>query len=146
MSVRTLKIIIAAVLLVHGLGHGGAIGALVAIGRGVRGGDWRPARLWMFPSLGVPTATTIAAIFWVLSIGRLRGRGAIVLERGRSRGGVATACRHLFSGLAARHRALPWNLAGLQYGGGAGGECRRADQSGLAALASTRDVWEVKPV
>lgn len=70
MSDQIIKIVIAGVLLLHGLGHGGALGALIWIGRG-RGADtggWRVARLWLFPSLPTPAATTVASIFWILSL------------------------------------------------------------------------------
>jgi hypothetical protein len=58
------------VLLLHGLGHGGAIGALIWIGRrpGTDTGGWLPARSWLFPSLPAPAATRLASIFWVLSL------------------------------------------------------------------------------
>ena len=70
MSEQIIKIVIAAVLLLHGLGHGGALGALIWI-RSRPGGDtggWLAARSWLFPSLPAPVATTIASVFWVLSL------------------------------------------------------------------------------
>ena len=67
MSAQTIKLFIAGVLLLHGLGHVGALGALVAQGRVVSTGSWLRARSWPFPSLAVPVATTVASIFWVLS-------------------------------------------------------------------------------
>jgi hypothetical protein len=70
MSDQIIKIVIAAVLLLHGLGHGGAIGALIWIGRkpGTDTGGWQAARSWLFPSLSAPAATTVASTFWVLSL------------------------------------------------------------------------------
>ena len=68
MSAQTIKILIAGVLLVHGLGHIGALIALIAIGRGVPSGKWRAARSWLFPSLSPSAARTIASIFWILSM------------------------------------------------------------------------------
>jgi len=70
MSDQIIKIVIAAALLLHGLGHGGALGALIWIGRsgGMGTGAWLPARSWPFPSLPAPAATTIASIFWILSL------------------------------------------------------------------------------
>ena len=68
MSDQILKIIIAGVLLLHGLGHGGAIGALIAIDRGVRSGKWLPARSWLLPRLAPRVAKIIAICFWVLSL------------------------------------------------------------------------------
>jgi hypothetical protein len=67
MSVQTIKILIAGALLLHGLGHVGAMGALVAEGLGRSTGPWRPARSWLLRSLPAPVATTVASIFWVLS-------------------------------------------------------------------------------
>ncbi len=67
MSAQTIKLLIAGVLLLHGLGHMGALGALVAQGRVVSTGSWLRARSWLFPSLAAPVATTVASIFWVLS-------------------------------------------------------------------------------
>ncbi len=70
MSDQIIKIVIAAALLLHGLGHGGALGALIWIGcsGGMDTGAWLPARSWLFPSLPAPTATTMASIFWILSL------------------------------------------------------------------------------
>lgn len=67
MSVDTIRILIAGVLLLHGLGHSGAIGALIFLGFGQDGGSWRPAQSWLFPSLSSPAATALASAFWVLS-------------------------------------------------------------------------------
>jgi hypothetical protein len=61
--------VVAAVLLLHGLGHGGALGALIWIG--LRAGDtgaWLAARSWIAPSLPSATATTIAGAFWIVSL------------------------------------------------------------------------------
>lgn len=68
MSPQLIKILIAGVLLVHGLGHGGAIGALIAIDRGMPGGKWQAARSWLFPGLNPQAAKIIAITFWVLSL------------------------------------------------------------------------------
>jgi len=67
MSAQTTKLLIAGALLLHGLGHTGALGALIAHGRGHFTGFWRPARSWLFPTLAAPSARTVASIFWVLS-------------------------------------------------------------------------------
>ena len=67
MSVQTIKILIAGALLLHGLGHLGAIAALLALRLGRSTGPWRPARSWLLPSLPAPVATTVASTFWVLS-------------------------------------------------------------------------------
>lgn len=70
MSVQTIKILIAGALLLHGLGHGGAIGALIWIGRsrGMKTGGWLAARSWLLPSLSAPAATAVARTFWILSL------------------------------------------------------------------------------
>jgi hypothetical protein len=67
MSAQTIKVLIAGALLLHGLGHTGALGALIAHSRGHFTGFWRPARSWLFPSLAAPTARRGASIFWGLS-------------------------------------------------------------------------------
>jgi len=66
---QTIKLIIVGVLLLHGLGH---IGALVAIAvnwssRGTATGAWLPARSWLFPSLSPQAAKAVASAFWILS-------------------------------------------------------------------------------
>ncbi len=68
MSPQLIKVLIAGILLVHGLGHGGAIGALITIDRGVPGGQWKAAHSWLFPNLAPKTAKTVATIFWALSL------------------------------------------------------------------------------
>ncbi|MDR3546386.1 MAG: hypothetical protein P4L30_11540 [Candidatus Limnocylindrales bacterium] len=70
MSDQTIKLIAAGVLLVHGLGHGGALGALawIRLRPGASTGDWAAARSWLIPSLSGETATAIASAFWVASL------------------------------------------------------------------------------
>lgn len=70
MSDQTIKIVIAAILLLHGLGHGGALGALIWIKfrPGDNTGAWLAARSWLLPSLPAATATAVASVFWVLSL------------------------------------------------------------------------------
>ncbi len=70
MSTQTIKALIAGMLLVNGLGHFGARMA-VAINwtdRGTATGAWLPARSWLFPSLPAPAATSVASLFWILSL------------------------------------------------------------------------------
>jgi hypothetical protein len=67
MSAQTIKVLVAGALLLHGLGHAGALGALVAHSRRYFTGFWLPARSWLFPSLAAPAARTVASTFWVLS-------------------------------------------------------------------------------
>lgn len=68
MSDQTIKLLIAGALLLHGLGHGGALGALLGHSRGMDTGAWLPPRSWLFPSLAAATAARVAVIFWVLSL------------------------------------------------------------------------------
>jgi hypothetical protein len=66
---QTIKLIIAGVLLLHGLGHTGALIAIAVnwTSRGTATGAWLPARSWVIPSLAPQTAKAVASIFWVLS-------------------------------------------------------------------------------
>jgi hypothetical protein len=70
MSDQTIKLIAAGVLLLHGLGHGGALGALawIRFRPGTPTGDWHAARSWLVPSLSADTATAVASAFWVASL------------------------------------------------------------------------------
>jgi len=70
MSDQTIKLIAAGVLLVHGLGHGGALAALawIRLRPGTPTGDWLVARSWLVPSLPGDTATTLASAFWIVSL------------------------------------------------------------------------------
>ncbi len=70
MSDQTIKLIAAGVLLLHGLGHGGALGALawIRFRPGTPSGDWLSARSWLAPSLSADTATTLAGAFWIVSL------------------------------------------------------------------------------
>ena len=70
MSDQTIKLIAAGVLLVHGLGHGGALAALtwIRLRPGTTTGDWLAARSWLAPSLPGDMATTIASTFWIVSL------------------------------------------------------------------------------
>ncbi len=70
MSDQTIKLIAAGVLLLHGLGHGGALGALawIRLRPGTPTGAWHAAQSWLVPSLRADTATTIASAFWIASL------------------------------------------------------------------------------
>ena len=70
MSHQTIKLIAAGVLLLHGLGHGGALGALawIRFRPGTPTGAWHAARSWLIPSLPAHTATTLASVFWVVAL------------------------------------------------------------------------------
>ncbi len=64
------RLVIAGGLLLHGLGHGGALGALLWIGArpGSDTGAWQAARTWLVTTLPATTATTVASAFWVVSL------------------------------------------------------------------------------
>lgn len=64
------RLVLAGALLLHGLGHGGAIAALAWIGHFGDGhtGDWHAARSWLLPDLQNPAATLAASGFWVASL------------------------------------------------------------------------------
>lgn len=68
MSDQTIRLIAAGVLLVHGLGHGGALAALawIRLRPGTPTGGWLAARSWLAPSLPVDTASAIASACWVV--------------------------------------------------------------------------------
>ena len=70
MSDQTVKQIVPAALLLHGLGHGGALIAIIWIQNrpGTGTGGWHAGRSWLLPSLSARTATTVASIFWILAL------------------------------------------------------------------------------
>ena len=70
MSPDLTKAVIAGILLLHGFGHGGALGALLWIGfrPGDETGGWKAARSWILPSIPPEAATGIASAFWILSL------------------------------------------------------------------------------
>ena len=67
---QTIKLVAAGVLLLHGLGHGGALAALawIRLRPGTPTGYWVAARSWLAPSLRADTATTLASVFWAVSL------------------------------------------------------------------------------
>ncbi len=70
MSDSLLKLVLGGALLLHGLGHGGAFGALVWIWArpGTDTGGWTAARSWLLPALPASTASTVASAFWILAL------------------------------------------------------------------------------
>ena len=70
MSDQTIKLIAAGALLLHGFGHGGALGALawIRFSPGPTTGAWLAARSWLIPSLSADTATILASGFWIVSL------------------------------------------------------------------------------
>lgn len=70
MSDQVLSLVIGGVLLVHGLGHGGALAALlwIRLRPGSSTGDWAAARTWLMPSLPAETAARLASAFWIAAL------------------------------------------------------------------------------
>lgn len=70
MITENLRFVIAAVLTVHGLGHGGALGALIWLRFRPDDptGGWLAAKSWLFPSLPVAAATNVASAFWIAAM------------------------------------------------------------------------------
>ena len=70
MSDQTIKLIAAGALRLHGIGHGGALGALawIQLSPGSNTSAWLAARSWLVPSLAADTATTLASTFWIASL------------------------------------------------------------------------------
>ena len=70
MSDQMIRLVITGGLFLHGLGHGGALGALAWIGArpGSNTGGWRAARSGLLPSRAPATATAMASSLWVLSL------------------------------------------------------------------------------
>jgi hypothetical protein len=70
MSADTARGLIFGALMVHGLGHGGALGALawIALRPGDPTGGWQAARSWLMPTLPIATATAVASGFWIISM------------------------------------------------------------------------------
>jgi len=56
--------------MIHGFGHGGALGALawIALRPGDPTGGWQAARSWLMPALPMATATSVASGFWLISM------------------------------------------------------------------------------
>jgi hypothetical protein len=67
MSPQTIKILITATLLLHGIAHGRAFFTLGVVAAGGRGDSWIPVRSWLFPSFTLKAAAGIASVFWFLS-------------------------------------------------------------------------------
>ena len=70
MSDQMLRLVIGGVLLVHGLGHGGALAALVwaRLRPGANTGNWLPARSWLVPLLPADTAMKVASACWIVAL------------------------------------------------------------------------------
>ena len=70
MSDQMLRVVVGGVLLVHGLGHGGALAAIAWIARFGQGstGNWKPARSWLRPGWSSSRAALVAGSFWLASL------------------------------------------------------------------------------
>lgn len=70
MSDGTLRNVLAALIALHGLGHGGALAALAwtAWRPGSNTGAWTAARSWLLPSLPSGTATVLGSTFWTVAL------------------------------------------------------------------------------
>jgi hypothetical protein len=70
MSDDMLRLVTGGVLMVHGVAHVGAIGALLWLrsGRPTGAGSWTAARSWLIPSLATDTAAGIAITFWAVAL------------------------------------------------------------------------------
>jgi hypothetical protein len=70
MSPETIRGLVFGALMIHGLGHGGALGALlwIAFRPGDPTGGWQAARSWLLPALPAASATMVAGTFWVVSL------------------------------------------------------------------------------
>lgn len=70
MSDQAMRIVVGAVLLLHGLGHGGGLGAIVWIVARpeTKTGGWTAARSWVLPRLSPRAATVIASTVWIVSL------------------------------------------------------------------------------
>jgi hypothetical protein len=60
-----LRIVVGGVLLLHGIAHLGALGALAWVSSGRDAGGWKLPRMWLAPSLSLRTTTIVAVVFWV---------------------------------------------------------------------------------
>jgi hypothetical protein len=67
MSPQIIKLLITAVLLLHGIAHLRASVALLIVAAGQGTGRWIPVRSWLLPSLNPRTAALLAALFWIPS-------------------------------------------------------------------------------
>jgi hypothetical protein len=70
MSEGTLRLLVGGVLLVHGIAHIGAIGALLWISAGheTGPGSWTAARSWLAPGLNADTANQVAIVLYATAL------------------------------------------------------------------------------
>jgi len=67
---QPLRFILGAILLVHGLGHIGPVGAYLWLRRrpDTDTSGWTAARSWLMPGLSPAAATVVASLFWVFAV------------------------------------------------------------------------------
>ncbi len=145
MSDSLVRLIVAGALLLHGLGHGGALGALAWIGArpGTDTGAWHAARSWLATGLPAGTATAIASAFWIVS---LIGFVATALAFwGIGLPGEAWRPLAIVSAVVSMAGivALLRHLADVQHARRPGDERRGARRAARAALAARSDVRQV---
>ena len=70
MSTENVRFVAALVLGIHGLGHGGALGALIWLHFRPTDatGGWVAAKSWLLPSLPATAATSVASAFWIVAM------------------------------------------------------------------------------
>ena len=70
MSDQTVRLVWFAMLVLHGLGHAGALGSLAVIAArpDADTGAWTAARSWLLSSLPPGTATLLASGYWIASL------------------------------------------------------------------------------
>jgi hypothetical protein len=139
MSGETIRGLVFGVLMIHGLGHGGALGALlwIAFRPGDPTGGWQAARSWLLPALPAASAAMVAGSFWVISMlgfvaAALSFWGIVPGELWRRSGD------RIRGRLARRHGAVLRNVATVQHGRRDRGQRRGPRQPHLAALAIGR--------
>jgi hypothetical protein len=67
MSPQTIKIIITAILILHGIAHGRAFFTLLVQATNGQAGAWLPVRAWWYPAMSLRAASWTASIFWLLA-------------------------------------------------------------------------------
>jgi hypothetical protein len=67
MSAQTIKILVTAVLILHGVAYARALGMLLWQSLGKLSSSWLPVRSWMFHSMSSKVVAGVASIFWLLS-------------------------------------------------------------------------------
>lgn len=143
MTTGTIKFLITAALTVHGLGHGGALGALLWLKYRPRddSGGWLAARSWLLPSLSNSTASRGRVLD--PRDGRIRRCRSVVLGHCYPQSNVEPTRSRILDRLARRHLALLRDMANVQYARRYRRQRRRPRYSALDALAGPGDLGQV---